>query len=510
MFHSNSKELLIIGKGVAGTFDFSEGAFSKEVDNPIGIICRNDEIVFVGSIQAAKNLVKNPYEIIDHSNEYILPGFIDSHTHCFASMKYENNLDVSFASGIETKKELLYKIHESLKMKKSGELLIAVGFDEGMTDDNEYPTRKELDEIAPNNPIQILHRTGHASILNSLALSRCKIDESFNELQGSYLSRNIQSGALDGYIIGLNEYIDKCLLNEYFTDINELMANWMRSQLSQGITTLVNANYDAEMKDWLFFKQILEADESLPNLVVMESTQSINNDRFPVSELNGKIIRGHTKIILNEFDSFTDENYVDFHATISNCYQENRKIALHLTTQNSMNFILNFIEKNKNMNIDRFEHAPIMTNDQIKKIINYDIAIVAQPSLLYEANKKYDRAIDRESIANFHPWKNVLDLGGRLVFSSDSPVSRLSPLQSIAYASVDRPINMNLEQRVSISDAIKAWTLTAAQVNHLAKKGYIQKGFIADLIFLNKDPLLFPSETNVIKTMIAGQVVYSS
>ena len=47
MFHSNSKELLIIGKGVAGTFDFSEGAFSKEVDNPIGIICRNDEIVFV-------------------------------------------------------------------------------------------------------------------------------------------------------------------------------------------------------------------------------------------------------------------------------------------------------------------------------------------------------------------------------------------------------------------------------------------------------------------------------
>ena len=43
MFHSNSKELLIIGKGVAGTFDFSEGAFSKEVDNPIGIICRNDD-----------------------------------------------------------------------------------------------------------------------------------------------------------------------------------------------------------------------------------------------------------------------------------------------------------------------------------------------------------------------------------------------------------------------------------------------------------------------------------
>ena len=60
------------------------------------------------------------------------------------------------------------------------------------------------------------------------------------------------------------------------------------------------------------------------------------------------------------------------------------------------------------------------------------------------------------------------------------------------------------------SDAIKAGTLTAAQVNHLAKKGYIQKGFMADLIFLNKDPLLFPSETNVIKTMIAGQVVYSS
>ena len=69
---------------------------------------------------------------------------------------------------------------------------------------------------------------------------------------------------------------------------------------------------------------------------------------------------------------------------------------------------------------------------------------------------------------------------------------------------------MNIEQRVATLDAIKAWTLTAAQVNHLAKKGYIGKGFIADLIFLNEDPLLFPSQTDVVKTIIAGQVVYSS
>jgi hypothetical protein len=506
----DSEELLIIGKGVPGTFVFSDNTFSKEVNDLIGIICSNGEILFVGSVQDAKQLIKKPFQFIDHSDEYILPGFIDSHTHCFASVKHENNLDVSFSSGVKNKQELFYKIQEALKNKKIGDTLVAVGFDETLTADNEYPTRKELDTIAQNNPVQIIHRTGHASILNSLALNKCKINEAFDEPQGTYLSRNIQSGNLDGYIIGLNEYIDKHLLNQYSKDMDELMSEWLKSQLSKGITTLVNANYDAELKDWKFLKKILATHRSLPSLVLMESIYSLNNYRFPSSELDGKIIRGHTKIMLNEFDSFTDEDYTNFATIIDNCRKENRKIAIHATTQNSVNFILDFIENNKDTNIERIEHAPILTKEQIKKIIQYNISVVAQPALLYEANNKYQNTINHESLNNFHPWKQLIELGGKLVFSSDSPVSRLSPLESIAYASIDRPVNMNIEQRVSIDNAIKAWTLAAAQLNHLPKKGIIKKGFIADLIFLNNNPLMLPSKTNVIKTMIAGQVVYSA
>tara|TARA_Y100001970_G_scaffold291241_1_gene427661 strand:+ start:2152 stop:3684 length:1533 start_codon:yes stop_codon:yes gene_type:complete len=510
MFHLDSKELLIIGKGVPGTFGLSNKTFSKEVNNPIGIICRDGEILFVGSVQDAEQLIKKPFQLIDHSNEYILPGFIDSHTHCFASVKHENNLDVSFASGVKNKEELFYKIQEALNNKKIGETLVAVGFDEAMSADNAYPTRKELDGIAQNNPVQIIHRTGHASILNSLALKKCKINETFDEPQGSYLSRNIQSGDLDGYLIGLNEYIDKHLFNQSLKDTEGLMSKWLKSQLSKGITTLVNANYDAELKDWKFFKKILATDQIFPSLVVMESIDSLDNYRFPASQLNGKIIRGHTKIMLNEFDAFIDADYTNFEKIIHNCRKENRKIAIHATTQNSVDFILDFIEKNEDTNIERIEHAPILTKDQIKKIINYNISVVAQPSLLYEANNKYQKTINYESLNNFHPWKRFIELGGQLVFSSDSPVSRLSPLESIAYASIDRPANMNIEQKISVDNAIKAWTFAAAQLNHLPKKGFIQKGFVADLIFLNKNPLMFPANTNVIKTMIAGQVVYSS
>ena len=510
MSNVGSKELLIIGKGVSGTFDFSDNTSPKEKINLIGIICRSNKIIFVGSVQAAKQLIKKPYQLLDHSNEYILPGFIDSHTHCFASVKYENNLDVSFSSGVKNKKELFYKIQKELINKKKGDTLVAVGFDEAIAIDNEYPTREELDALSQNNPIQIIHRTGHASILNSLALKKCKINESFNEPQGSYLSRNVQSGDLDGYIIGMNEYIDKHLLNQSSKDMSKLMNQWFKSQLSKGITTLVNANYDAELKDWNFFKKILAQDQSLPSLVVMESIQSLSNYRFPISELDGRLIRGHTKIMLNEFDSFIDEDYTNFEIIIENCRKENRKIAIHVTTKNSMNFILNFIKKNKDANIDRIEHAPILTNEQIKKIVKHNITIVAQPSLLYEANNKYQKTIHNEALSNFHPWKRFIDLGGKLVFSSDSPVSRLSPLNSIAIASIDRPINMNIEQSISIESAIKAWTSAAADVNNLEKKGRIRKGFIADLIFLNNNPLMLSSKTNVIKTMIAGQVVYSS
>ncbi len=510
MSHLDSRELLIIAKGVPGTFNFSDNSYPKAINNLMGIICRDREIIFVGSVQDAKQLINKPFQVIDHSDEYIMPGFIDSHTHCFASVKYANNLDVSFASGVNNKHELFSKIQLALKNKKVGELLVAVGFDEDMIDDNEYPTREELDTITQNHPIQIIHRTGHASILNSLALKKCQISESFNEPKGSYLSRNIQSGKLDGYIIGLNEYIDKHLLDHSLKDMDRLMNKWLTSQLSMGITTLVNANYDAELKDWELFKKVLTINPYLPSIVVMESVQSLNNYRFPPSELDGKITRGHTKIVFNEFDSLIDEDFANFQIIIDNCRKENRKIAIHLTTENSVNFILDFIQTSQDSNIERFEHAPILTKDQMKKILKHNISVVAQPSLLYEANQKYQKTIDNQLLKKFHPWKNFIDLGGQLVFSSDSPVSSSSPLKSIAYASIERPTNMNIDQRVPSHSAIKAWTYAAAKVNHIEKKGHIKEGFIADLIFLNNDPLMSPSKSNVITTMIEGQIAYST
>ena len=69
---------------------------------------------------------------------------------------------------------------------------------------------------------------------------------------------------------------------------------------------------------------------------------------------------------------------------------------------------------------------------------------------------------------------------------------------------------MNIDQRVPSHSAIKAWTYAAAKVNHIEKKGQIKEGFIADLIFLNNDPLMSPSKSNVITTMIEGQIAYST
>jgi predicted amidohydrolase YtcJ len=97
-------------------------------------------------------------------------------------------------------------------------------------------------------------------------------------------------------------------------------------------------------------------------------------------------------------------------------------------------------------------------------------------------------------------------------YSTDAPVSPLSPLNNIEWAVHRGGINPN--EKVDINTAFDAYTRAAAfsafDENCLGK---IAPGFFADLVFLDRDIFSIPPDeihkVQVLKTFCAGEEVYS-
>ena len=118
-----------------------------------------------------------------------------------------------------------------------------------------------------------------------------------------------------------------------------------------------------------------------------------------------------------------------------------------------------------------------------------------------------------------YPIRSVIDAGGKIAFGSDWSVSTANPFPQIetAVTRVEAEQHntepLNPEQGITLQQAIEAFTINAAFVNHQEHlTGSIEKGKLADLIVVDRN--LFEiepqeiSEAKVVLTLFGGKAVF--
>ncbi len=104
-------------------------------------------------------------------------------------------------------------------------------------------------------------------------------------------------------------------------------------------------------------------------------------------------------------------------------------------------------------------------------------------------------------------------------FGTDWPVVQLNPLLGIRNAVLRQSLDGQPqggyvpEQRISIEQAVRAYTLDAAFASHAEKdEGSIQVGKLADLVLFSQNfietSVAAAPETKVLLTLVGGKVVY--
>jgi predicted amidohydrolase YtcJ len=168
----------------------------------------------------------------------------------------------------------------------------------------------------------------------------------------------------------------------------------------------------------------------------------------------------------------------------------------------------------------RIEHAQHLRPQDVKRFAELGVIPSLQPYHISDDGRWAEGRIGTKRCASSYANRALIDSGARLAFGSDWAVAPLNPLLGID-AAVNRrtldgkhPRGWFPEQKISVAEAVEAYTLGSAYGAHQEKdRGSITPGKLADLVILSRDILAEKerdhiAETEVEVTIVGGKVVF--
>src|ERR1700733_1600117 len=148
------------------------------------------KIVAVGTSAQIQRLAVPATRVVDLHGLTATPGLIDTHGH-FAASGVDELFSVVL-NDVSRVSEAVEKIREKAATLKPGEWLVGAGWDEGKLAERRYLLASDLDKVTPNNPVWLMHTTGHYGVANSYALKLAHITASTPDPPAGTIDRDAQ------------------------------------------------------------------------------------------------------------------------------------------------------------------------------------------------------------------------------------------------------------------------------------------------------------------------------
>jgi predicted amidohydrolase YtcJ len=144
-----------------------------------------ERIVAVGTTNDLKAKYTAEKEI-DLQGKLVTPGFNDAHVHFLRGALALLTVNLTDSKTLDEAKA---RVAARVKEVKPGEWIIGRGWDHTLWG-GKFPSKKDLDAIAPNNPVFLVRVDGHVGWVNSRALELAKIDKTTKSPEGGEIERD--------------------------------------------------------------------------------------------------------------------------------------------------------------------------------------------------------------------------------------------------------------------------------------------------------------------------------
>ena len=511
---------------------------------------KDSKFIAVGNTEAILSMAGDSTKIIDANGNTVVPGFIDSHTHLSSGAKIVTGINLS---EIREKALWLEMIKERVKTMQPGEWLLGGRWD--YTFENKgYPTRWELDAVAPNNPVALSDIDGHSMWVNTMAIELSGIEADSEVPMGGQIVLN-EEGIPTGILLeGAMELVWQ---NESYVRDSDLARNEIEQVIdyatSLGITSVHDMSSRIELNKykelaahqklnlrifWGEHSKFSQEDDSTNqnNLIYQLIDQyKVHDDEFgPMIEygfikyvIDG-VLSTHTAALVDPYtdrpdvigEPFYIQNELNFLVKRANSL--GMPVAIHAIGDRGVQMALNAFEFSNHLNLaNRVEHVEVIQPGTVERFRELNVTASMQPNQGTGVIGKYITpriGTEREKFA--YVWNDFLKGGVRLALSSDFATSPFSPLVQL-FDAVFRESPSGLfdgawypEQRISFDEALYAYTQIGADLSGWGEEiGSITKGKWADFVILDQrlnDPVGRElKDTLVSSTFFAGKEVYS-
>ncbi len=496
------------------------------------VAIKDDRIVAVGSEQLLTEFVAPT--TIDLEGKFVMPGFVDSHTHLRGNP--ERYIDLTETTSIEEIKDL---VRDKVDEIGAGEWVTGYGWSEDFMAEGRRPLRADLDAAAPDSPVILTRAGGHSAVVNSVALRRAEVDENTPQPEGGVIEVG-EDGRLNGVIRERQEIVGRLVPEASNEDVRDSLISVLEDQFAFGITSFTHANASLEAwPEWEYIYRMRRGQLPRASIQVFwEGAEAM--DAFGMKSGDGdEFLRvGPIKIFVDGGftgpAAYTKDPYkgeADYRGklsidpaqlttTIRELNAAGWQAGIHAIGDAAIELTVDELAAalDATPRVDHrhyLNHFTVMpSSETMTKMAEYGIAITQQPNFTYTLEGRYVDYLDGDRVEHNNPLRTPMNHGVNVAISSD--ILPIGPLVGL-YAAVTRKGMSGrvfaAEEAISMMEALQAYTLFGAWLSFEEDlKGSIEPGKLADLIVLDQDLLTVDPEkimdTKVLQTWLGGRLVY--
>lgn len=499
------------------------------------IAINGEEIVKVGSNDDITPLIDKNTKVIQLEGKTVIPGIIDTHIHVTDFGRLLLWLDLTRCKSIKDIQNILRK---KITATLAGKWILGRGWNENYFETNQFPTRFDLDLVAPNNPVVLYHQSKKLCIANTKALELARINKKTTILSTEEIIEKdpdvgYPTGIIEGKAVDL---IWKVIPEPNTDDLLKLTHLALLKIIEAGITS-IHWMILSPLEFSIIKKLDLKAFPLRIYLIVpfelwkkelkfrASSGLQENSIKIGAIELSADgYLANKTAALFQPYEDCSKSNgkllYSQKSLNSSACkiIQSGYQLIVHAMGDKAVEAVLTTIEYVKNKTDDltsriRIDQAALINRNFLEKMKNQKILVSVQPCVINSEFKIW-AAIEKLGHRRarwLFPIKTMINNNIIVLGGSDCPMEPLNPLIGIQML-VDRKFFS--EEAVTANQALEIYTMNAAySTKEENRKGSIEEGKLADLTVLSNDPTSVSSSKigsiNVTNTIIGGKIVYS-
>jgi predicted amidohydrolase YtcJ len=512
------------------------------------LAARDGLLVAVGTERQIADYIGDSTKVIDLGGALAVPGLIEGHAHFLSLGRAKMQLDLS---GVADFSEIVAMVAAAVAEAEPGQWILGRGWHQEKwasppePNVSGLPYHDELSAVSPENPVFLTHASGHASMVNALALEMAGIDRHTPDPPGGEIVRDRRGRAI-GILRETAENLVGDLIDDEWDEatIRRMVELASQESLTHGITSFEDAGSSFRLVELL--SAMAESGELDLRLWIMLSESNENlAATLPGFEVyrkgGGYITVGGIKVYadgaLGSHGAWLLEPYSDLPDSIglNVMTPDELREAAHLAAEHGLQLCTHAIGDRANrVTLDvyeetitsrsdgrelrwRIEHAQHLHPDDIPRFAELGVIAAMQPIHCTSDGPWVPLRLGEErSRTGAYVWRSLLDSGAVIAGGTDAPVESVNPIPDY-YAAVTRRMRNGEyfypEQCMTRLEALRARTVDAAYAAFEEDvKGSLEPGKYADVTVLSKDILEVPAEeildTKVLYTIVGGKVKY--